>query len=172
MIVYIFFLCIQLAFALAIFFLTLAFLTGAPFVPSTSEVTTAMIRLANIKKGQIIYDLGSGDGRLLFAAAKEGATAIGYEINPYLVLYTILKQIITPYGHHITVRWRNFWSAPLSDASVVFVYLLPWRMHTLEQKLKRELKPGTIIVSNSFIFNNWEITKKDEKHHVYLFTVT
>src|SRR3989344_5032965 len=81
------FLTIQLGFAILIFYLCIAFITGAPFVPSTNPTAHAMIRLACIKPGMKVYDLGAGNGNLLFLAAKGGATAIGLEINPLLVFW-------------------------------------------------------------------------------------
>lgn len=163
------FLFIHLAFALFIFFLTIAFVTGAPFVRSTNPTARAMIRLARIKPGMKVYDLGSGDGRLLFLAAEKSATAIGLEINPLLVFWTWIRKIVSRYRNRVTVRWQNFWNADLSHADVVFVYLLPWRMEKLAIKLKRELKPGSVIVSNSFIFPNWQILRQDKARHIYVF---
>ena len=170
------FLILQLGFAVLIFYLCIAFVTGAPFVPSTNPTARAMIRLARIKPGMKVYDLGSGDGRLLFLAAKEGARAIGLEINPLLVLWTWIKKMLSKRpktgfnpADRVTVRWKNFWNANLSDADVVFVYLLPWRMEKLAAKLKRELKPGSVIVSNSFIFPNWQILRQNKARHIYVF---
>lgn len=165
------FLTIQLGFALFLFFLCLAFLTGAPFVPSTRQTAEAMIKLAQLKKGMRIYDLGSGEGRLLKLAAKAGAQAIGFEINPFLVLFTKIRFYFSPYRKLIKVHWSNFWKADFSDADVVFVYLLPWRMEKLEQFLKRELKPGTKVISNSFIFPNLKKITEDRKSHVYVFRI-
>ncbi|MFH0749836.1 MAG: methyltransferase domain-containing protein [Candidatus Gottesmanbacteria bacterium] len=165
------FLSIQLLFAFLFFYLALAFLTGAPFVPSTKHAATTMIDIAGIKKGMTVYDLGSGDGRLLFLAAARGAKAIGLEINPYLVLYASIKTFFSPYRKNVRTYWKNFWRADFSKADVVFVYLLPWKMKRLEKKLLNELKPGSNIVSNSFIFPHIPCTKKDEAQHVYLFTV-
>ncbi len=159
----------QLGFALFLFFLTIAFITGAPFVPSTKVTAEAMIRLAHLKPGMKIYDLGSGDGRLLFLSAKEGVTAIGFEINPFLVVFSWIKKTLSPHRNHIRVHWQNLWTTNLSDADVVFIYLLPWKMENLAQKLKKELKPGTLVVSNSFIFPKWKILRKDEAHHIYIF---
>lgn len=151
--------------------MTLAFVTGAPFVPSTKPVTKIMIHMAQIKQGETIYDLGSGDGRLLFDAAHLGATAIGIEINPYLVLFTKIKALFSPYRKTVHTYWKSFWRTDFTSANVVFVYLLPWRMKQLEDKLIRELTPGSRIVSNSFIFPNIPCTQKDERNHVYLFTI-
>jgi hypothetical protein len=147
-------------------------MTGAPFVPSTSTVTSRMVQLANMHKGTVVYDLGSGDGRLLFASAKkEASKVVGLEINPYLVLFTKLRLLFSPYRSVISCRWQNFWAATYEDADIVFVYLLPWKMGKLKRKLEKELKPGTKVVSNSFIFPEWKIVDKDEKNHVYVFTV-
>src|SRR3989344_756875 len=164
------FLLIQLGFLMYIFYLCLAFLTGAPFVPSRNPTAKKMIELANIKPGMKVYDLGSGNGKLLFLAAQKGATAIGFEINPLLVLWTWIRKMLSRQSKTgfnpadgVTVRWQNFWHTNLSDADVVFVYLLPWRMEKLAAKLKKELKPGTLIVSNSFIFPNWQILREDKK---------
>lgn len=165
------FLLFQVFFAVFFFFLCLAFLTGAPFVPSTNPTSTAMIALADIKPGSVVYDLGSGNGKLLFLAAQRGATATGYEINPFLVVLTALRVFFSRYRNKITVYWKNFWHGPLVNADVVFVYLLPWRMEQLEAKLLTELKPGARVVSNSFIFPGWPIASQDLKAHVYVFVV-
>lgn len=174
------FLLIQLGFAILIFFLALAFLTGAPFVPSTKATSKAMIDLAQIKPGMKVYDLGSGDGRLLILAAKKGAKAVGLEINPFLVLLTQLKIFwfslkgggLKGVTHGTNeVRWQSFWNANLSEADVIFVYLLPWKMEALARKLQKELKPGSLVISNSFIFPKWKILRQDTLNHVYVFRV-
>lgn len=165
------FIIIQLGFAFFIFYLLIAFVTGAPFVPSTKSTSRTMIELARVKPGMNLYDLGSGDGRLLFLAAKKGATATGAEINPFLVAWTFIRKTLSPYRNRISVRWQNFWKTNLSDADVVFVYLLPWKMEKLAQKLQKELKPGSLVVSNSFIFPKWNILRQDTKTHVYVFRV-
>jgi len=171
-----FFLGGQLFFLVLILFLVLAFLTGAPFVPSTNPAARSMVHLAHIKPGMKVYDLGSGNGKLLFLAAKEGATAVGLEINPLLVLWTWIKKMLSQRpktgfnpAEGVTVRWKNFWNTNLSDADVVFVYLFPWWMERLAKKLKKELKPGTLVISNSFIFPGWKLLRQDRKHHIYAF---
>lgn len=162
---------LQLAFAGFILFLCLAFVTGGPFVPSNKNSVRAMITLARLRPGQTVIDVGSGDGRVLFEAAKEGVKAIGIEINPYLVHYTRFRAFLGPYRGNIAVRWKNLWETDLSVADVVFVYLIPWKMDVLADKLKRELTPGSLVVSNSFIFPNWPIIRRDKKHHIYVFKV-
>jgi len=166
-----FFYGIQILFVIFIFYLCLAFVTGAPFVPSTNAVASQMIALSKIKKGVTVYDLGSGDGRLLMLAAKKGAKAIGFEINPLLVLFSTIRAFFSPYKKNITTQWKNFWSASLSQADIVYVYLLPWKMDTLEQKIQKECKKSTLIVSNSFIFPHLKKIQSDEQHHVYVFRI-
>ncbi len=165
------FLLIQISFAVFFFYLCLAFITGAPFVPSTDPASEAMIRLAHIKKGMTVYDLGSGNGKLLFLAAKRGGTAKGLEINPFLVLFSNLRSLVSPYRHQVKTYWKNFWNADLRDADVVFIYLLPWKMELLEKRLQKNMKKGALIVSNSFIFPHIPCIRKDEKNHVYVFHV-
>lgn len=165
------FLLVQFIFASLFFFLCLAFVSGAPFVPSKKGAKEAMIRLAHIKTGTRVYDLGSGDGRLLFLAAKQGAIASGFEINPYLVLLTRLRALFDHYRGSVSVSWTNLWKARISDGDVVFIYLLPWRMEELATKLTKELKTGTLVISNSFIFPNWKIIDKDEINHIYAFRI-
>lgn len=165
------FLFLNLFFALFILFLTVAFVTGAPFVRSNKKAADAMIRLANIKPGMRVYDLGSGDGTLLFRAADLGAISIGFEINPFLVLWTKLRIILSRRQKHISALWRNFWTGGFSDADLVFVYLLPWRMNALEELMKKRCKKGTRIVSNSFIFPTLTRIGEDKAAHVYAFRV-
>lgn len=165
------FLSFHLIFALMIFFLTIAFVTGAPFVPSRRPVAESMLKLAKLKPTDIVYDLGSGDGRLILAAAKTVKYAVGLEINPFLVFLSDIRRIFSPVRNKIQFNLSNFWKANISDADVVFVYLLPWKMDLLENKLKSELKVGTRVVSNSFIFSHLNMVVKDEKNHVFVFEV-
>lgn len=165
------FILLNLCFALLIFYLVIAFVTGAPYVPSTNPVSQKIIEFAHIKKGERVYDLGSGDGKLLFLAAQKGANATGIEINPFLVLLIKLRTLFSVHKKQVSVRWQSFWKANLMDADIIFIYLLPWRMEQLAQFLKKQCKPGTRIVSNSFIFPDWKIEKQDREHHVYVFVV-
>lgn len=157
------FLIIQVGFVIFFFYMCVASLTGAPYVPTKTPTADAMMKLSGIKKGDVVYDLGSGDGKLLLLAAKKGARATGYEINPLLVLYANLR--------HARTLWKNFWGADIHDADIVFIYLLPWKMERLAKKLKTECKKGAVIVSNSFIFPGWTIIRQDAAHHVYVFRV-
>lgn len=171
MVLVIIFYILQICFAVFFFYLSIAFVTGAPFVPSTNPVSLSMIRLANIKKGKKIYDLGSGNGKLLFLAAQKGAIAKGLEINPLLVVFSNIRSFFSPYRNLVHTSWSNFWSADLHDADIIFVYLLPWRMEKLEKKLVSDCRKGTVIVSNSFIFPHLTRIAHDPENHVYAFRI-
>lgn len=164
------FLLLNLFFATLLLFLCIAFLTGAPFVPTASKTTKRMAELAKITKDDIVYDLGSGDGRLLFAAnSYRPKRIIGIEINPYLVVWTRFQALLK--RSTVKVKMGNFWTTPLNDATVVFIYLLPWKMNSLEKKLRQELPKGSRIVSNSFIFPNLKKIDEDTQHHIHVFTI-
>jgi hypothetical protein len=165
------FILIQLCFVVYLLFYIIAFVSSAPFVPSTHRAADSMIALARIIKGKKIYDLGSGDGRLLFLAAQKGANAVGYELNPILVILTIIKRLFSQTPGSVMVRWQSLWKADIHNAEVVFVYLMPTSMDKLQQKLLSELRPGTTVISNSFIFKTWPVVDKDSQNHVFVFRV-
>lgn len=162
---------LQLMLAVFLFYICISFVIGAPYVPSSRRTATAMIKAARIKKNDVIYDLGSGDGNLLFRAAEQGADARGIEINPILVLVTSIRKRLHPHGTRVTVRWKNMWHTPLGDADMVFVYLIPQHMKRLEKKLQEECKPGTTIISNSFVFEGFRKRSYDPTTHVYVYTI-
>lgn len=157
-------------FFVALFFILLPILRGAPFVPTRKERIEKALKLAGIKPGQKIVDLGSGDGRILLAAAKKGAKARGFDINPLLVWAT--KRAIKKQGLRdlAVCQWKNFWWQDLSCFDIVFVYGLSHIMKGLGKKLQRELKPGAKVVSLIFQFPNWQPVLGD-KDGIYIYTI-
>ncbi|MBI2056495.1 MAG: methyltransferase domain-containing protein [Candidatus Sungbacteria bacterium] len=125
-------------------------LKGAPFVPSEKDRIRTMIELAEIRAGTVCYDLGSGNGAILFEAAQKGADARGIEINPFLAWHTRRRAKKMNIAN-VSVTHANFRDVPLYDADVVFLYLWPHTNASLREKLSSELKPGSLIISNSFI---------------------
>jgi hypothetical protein len=122
---------------------------GALFVSTSRARIRAFIEAVPMKAGQILVDLGCGDGRILRHAHKcYEVRAIGYEVN----WMAYLKARVLSLGFkNIEIRRRDFWSASLSDADVVVCYLYPDVMKKLSAKLKAGLKPGAVIVSCNFI---------------------
>lgn len=123
-------------------------LFGAPYFPSLKPHIKAAFDLLDLKKGQLVYDLGCGDGRFLKAAARRGYKAVGYELNPFVFGYAWL----TTRRHRklIKVRWGNFWNADISEADAIFVFLLDKYMGQLDAKVMAGTKPGVKLASHTF----------------------
>ncbi len=128
-------------------------LVGAPWVPSSLRTVQRMLRLAGVQLGETVYDLGSGDGRVLIIAAREfGARAVGIEIDSLRYLWTRLLIARLGLGDRVSVRHANFFNVDLGDADVVTLYLLQDTNNRLRPKLLRELRPGARVVSHTFTF--------------------
>jgi 16S rRNA A1518/A1519 N6-dimethyltransferase RsmA/KsgA/DIM1 with predicted DNA glycosylase/AP lyase activity len=123
-------------------------LVGAPFLPLRKPDIEPMLDLADLKPGQHLLDLGSGDGRLLVAAARRGARATGYEINPWLWLYSWVKT--RKYRKLIAVHCGSYWRADWPKADVVTVFLIGHYMKRLDRELEARLNTPTKVVSYAF----------------------
>jgi precorrin-6B methylase 2 len=129
----------------------------APFDPTPQEVVDRMLALAGVQKGDVVYDLGAGDGRVVIAAAKKyGAKAVGFEIDPGLV--KLARENVRKQGMEklVEIRQQDFFTADLSSATVVTLYLSYDGNLTLRPQLMRQLKPGTRIVSYTFDVGDWQ----------------
>ena len=129
---------------------------GAPFLPTDQADTQKMVELANLKPGDKLADLGSGDGRILIAAAKLGAEAHGYEINPLLVLWSKWKIKKGGLSDKAFVHWKNYWLEDFSNFDVVTIFGITGIMEKLGEKLSRELKPGSRVICHIFPIPKWE----------------
>lgn len=140
---------------------------GGIYVPTTKKTTKQMAVLAGVKPGEKAVDLGSGDGRLVIALAKQGAQAHGYEINPFLVC--LAKYNIRRAGlkGKAFIHWKNFWYEDLSRFNIVAFYAIRYMMKGLEIKLRKELRPGARVVSNYFTFPSWPPAKKEGDAYLY-----
>jgi SAM-dependent methyltransferase len=144
------------------------------YVPTPPEVVDEMLRLANVKKGDVLYDLGSGDGRIPIAAARRfGIKATGIDIDPERIWEA--KQNARGAGLEKLVEFRqeDLFKANFKDATVITLYLLPDLNLKLRPRLWAELKPGTRIVSHQFDMGDWKPEKKVELsgRTIYLWTV-
>lgn len=123
--------------------------TGAHYMPTTPSRVARMLRLANLTNGDRLIDIGSGDGRIVMEAARRGVEAVGYEINPILVLLS--KRAIRKAGlTNARIVWGDFWKQDFGAYTVVTVYGIPHIMGLLERKVALELPSGGRIVSNTF----------------------
>lgn len=159
-----------LSFTGALIFVTTAYSVffGAPFVPTDKRNVDDMISIAQIKPGDKMVDLGAGDGRIVIAAAKQGAQAEGYEISPFLWLlanWNIKKEGLEKQAK---VHLSSYWAHDLSDMDVVTMFLIDHYMPRMHKKLHNELRKGSRVVSYAFQFPNWEHEDKNGKG-VYLY---
>jgi SAM-dependent methyltransferase len=158
---------------LAVAFWIVTGLLGAPWVPTPGETVNEMLSMANVNSGEVVYDLGSGDGRVIVAAAQRfHARSVGVELNPLWVFWTRLKVAVLGLRGKTKVVWGNFFNVDLSKADVVTLYLIQNTNDKLEPKLKEQLKPGSRVVSHVFTFNDWNPVKVDTKLQVYLYVVS
>lgn len=128
-----------------------------PYVPTPNEVVEAMLKVADVKKGDVLYDLGSGDGRIVITAAQKfGTRGTGIDINPERIKEA--NENAQKAGVTDLVRFLNqdLFEANIKDATVVTLYLLPSINLKLLPKLLKDLSPGTRIVSHAFDMGDWK----------------
>lgn len=129
----------------------------APFVPTPMEVVDRMLTLAELKKGDVLYDLGSGDGRIVITAAKRyGVKAVGFEIDADLVQESREIALAEGVEHLVEFHQKDIMTVDLSPATVVTLYLYPESNMLLRPMLWRQLRTGARVVSNDFDMEDWE----------------
>ncbi len=144
------------------------------YVPTPQEVVDKMLELAEVKKGDVLYDLGSGDGRIPVTAAKKfGVRAVGIDIDPERIKEANANAKKNGVEKLVKFRNEDLFRANFREATVVTLYLLPDLNVKLRPKLWRELKPGTRIVSHQFDMGDWKPEKTIELsgRTIYFWTV-
>ena len=136
---------------------------GPPYVPSKDASVDEMVALADLKPGERVAELGSGDGRVAIALARAGNKVDGFEINPLLVLLARRNVRRSGLAKSITISRRNFWRTDLSGYQVVTIFGIPHRMALLGKKLERELAPGSRVISNAFVIPGWQPEHRTDK---------
>ena len=130
-----------------------------PFVPSPPHVVAKMIEVAEIKKGDILYDMGSGDGRIVIEAAKKyGIRGVGIDLNPELVAKARENAKNEGVSHLVEFRAQDGLTVDLSEATVVTLYMFKWFNNALRPKLQK-LKPGSRVVAHDFDIDDWKPTR-------------
>jgi SAM-dependent methyltransferase len=153
-----------------------------PYVPTTEQAVQAMLKLADVQKTDVVYDLGCGDGRIVIAAAKDfGARGVGVDIDPRRIAEA--KENARKAGVEDRVRFEegDLFNADIHEATVVTLFLLSSVNEKLRPKLIQDLKPGTRVVSNTFRMGDWKPEKDVTlapsegssflSHNLYLWTV-
>jgi cyclopropane fatty-acyl-phospholipid synthase-like methyltransferase len=146
-------LILLLALITVIYIIYIQLIPGAFYYPSAPDRVKTIFNNLKISKNDTVVDLGSGDGRLLIAAAKLGAKAIGYEMNPALVHQSRQKIKNLKLSSLIEIKAKNFWKADLSQATVICVYQFPKYIKKLEKVLKKS-KHSITVISNNYPFPN------------------
>lgn len=141
------------ALATVIYIIYIQLIPGAFYYPSAPDRVKTIFNNLKINKNDTVIDLGSGDGRLLIAAAQKGAKAIGYEMNPTIAYQSRQKIASLNLTNLITIKIKNFWKADLSSATVICVYQFPKYIKKLEKNLKKS-SHHVIVVSNNYPFPN------------------
>ena len=150
-----------------------------PYVPTPQEVVERMLELAQVKKGDVVYDLGSGDGRIVVTAAKKyGVRAIGFEIDPERIRESAENIKKAGVGHLVEIRQQDIRTVDLSPASVLTMYLLPEVNLMIRPNIWKQMKPGSRVVSHDFDMGDWKPLKTENikdgsswDHTLYLWHV-
>jgi SAM-dependent methyltransferase len=150
-----------------------------PYVPTPQEVVDRMLELAQVKKGDVVYDLGSGDGRIVVTAAKKyGVKAIGFEIDPERIKESAENIKKAGVGDLVEIRQQDIRTVDLSQASVLTMYLLPEVNLMIRPNIWKQMKPGSRVVSHDFDMGDWKPLKKENikdasswDHTLYLWHV-
>ncbi len=131
-----------------------------------------MLNMAEVNADDVVYDLGSGDGRIVIdAAQKYHALGVGVEADPLRVILSRLKIIRWGLQHRVKIIWGNLFHQNLSPATVVVLFLWGRTNEKLKDKLQEELKPGTRVVSYVWKFKGWNPVKVDKKEEIYLYII-
>jgi len=131
--------------------------TGVPWVKIPEKNIAKIFKEISLPKNSLIYDLGCGDGRVLFAAAKQGYRAKGLELSLYPYLKGLVGKMII--GSQVEIKRKDFLKENLSQADAIFIFLTGKVLVKLSQKLKQELKPGAVVISYGFSLPNWPLQR-------------
>jgi tRNA G37 N-methylase Trm5 len=132
-----------------------------PYVPTPQEAVNEMLKLAGVKKGDVVIDLGCGDGRIVVTAARDfGARGIGYDLDQRRLKEANENAVANKVTDRVKFIEKNLFEADIKEASVVTLYLLPGVNEKLKPRLLSDLKPGTRVVSHNFDMGDWKPAKQ------------
>lgn len=145
---------------------------GAGWVPTPMRAVNNMLAIAEVKPTDVVYDLGSGDGRIAVVAVKEfGAKVVGIEIDPLRFIFSWVRIKLMGLDSKVELIWGDFFKLDISEASVVTLFLSQEANDRLKKKFEEELKPETRIVSFHWIFNEWVSVKNSEDGEIHLYKI-
>jgi hypothetical protein len=145
---------------------------GAAYSPSSMRVVRKMLNMAEVDSEDMVYDLGSGDGRIVIEAARRyHALGVGVEADPLRVIWSNIKIIKLGLRKKVKIIWGNLFHQNLSHATVVVLFLWGRTNDKLKDKLQEELEPGTRVVSYVWKFKDWTPVKVDKEERIYLYII-
>lgn len=145
---------------------------GAGWEPTSMTRVRKMLEMAEVDSGDIVYDLGSGDGRIVTEAAKKyHANAVGIEADPLRVFWSRLTIRFSGLHKQAKIVWGNFFKQNISEATVITLFLSYGANQRLKSKFQQELKPGTRIVSYVWTFKGWNPVKVDKNEEIYVYII-
>lgn len=145
-------------------------LYGLPWIPTREKRIRKALQLARLHSGEVLYDLGAGDGRILLTAAKEfGARGVGIEIGPVQCLLGRLRIWLSGTRKRVRMRCGDFYKADISDADVVFVYATSSQTSRLQPLLEQQLRPGARVVSIAADFPDWRPQFVDREWLIFVY---
>lgn len=145
---------------------------GAGFEPTSRKLVNRMLEMARVDAGDVVYDLGSGDGRIVIEAARRfKARSVGIEADPVRYIWSRMKVVLLGLHEQVNIIWGNFFQEDISHATVVTLFLSRRANQNLKHKLQSELRPGTRVVSYFWNFKGWKPVQEDKEKHIYLYII-
>lgn len=159
-----------LLFILILLWILIPAFYGLPPVPTKPDRIRKALKLANLQPDEVLYDLGAGDGRVLFIAAREfGAKSVGIEVGPIQCALIWLRVIANGLTQQIQIKWGDFYKADLREADIVFVYATSKEVMKLAPHLEKQLKKDARVVSISADFPEWEPSAFDNRDLIFVY---
>src|SRR5512146_2837964 len=150
--------------------LVVPFIAGLPWYAARPARIRKALQLAQVRPGEVVYDLGAGDGRVLIMAAREfGARAVGIEISPVHCLVAWLAARTNGVADKVSIRLGNFYTTRMADADVVFAYMTSKEAPRIRTHLERQMRPGARLVTISFDFDCWQPDDFDNQDLIFLY---
>ncbi|HET6595304.1 MAG TPA: class I SAM-dependent methyltransferase [Anaerolineales bacterium] len=159
-----------LLFILILLWILIPALYGLPPVPTKPERIRNALKMAKLQPRETLYDLGAGDGRVLFIAAREfGAKAVGIEVGPIQYALIWMRVNVNALESQIQIKWENFYKANLHEADVVYIYATATEITKLAPHLESQMKYGARLVSISADFPEWEPSALDQHELIFVY---
>ncbi len=156
-----------LSFCLAVLLFGFVLFFGAPYLPTLKKQKEAALDLLDLRPGQTLLELGSGDGRVLKAAAKRGLNSVGYELNPLLVVFSWFSTL--RYRKQVKIIWGNYWTQQWPRTDGIFVFLLNKYMVKLDKKITQQYERPVKLVSFAFSIPKKKPIAKQAGLYLYMY---